>query len=412
MKKLLIILISCLLYGCGGGGGGSDSSSSTTPTPTTTTPPTTPTTTNNSANQIPVVVSRGPGNNMLNGLYGSITICNSSNVCQVVNNVIMDTGSVGVRVLGSALPPGFLTATPISGGGTVGTCTPFADGYTWGDQAAATVGLGTLKTTAPVQIQVIGQSNYPVPSPCSSGNGPSKNDLSSLSANGIIGIGVFAHDCGDSCVYNATNIYYNCNAGACTTTKMPLANQTPNPISAMPAPYNNGNVVSLPAIGAGGANNVAGNIYLGINTVTNNTITPSTILNTDNSGYITATLLGQKFSSSFFDTGSSIYGINTNQIPLCTQSQYTTYYCPTTSTNVSVVFTSNINPTQTTTSNLVIDNAYNLLQSNNNAYYNIANQFVWASSADIGLTFFFGKNIATGLEGSSSSLGSQMYFAF
>lgn len=417
MKKFLtIITLALILSGCGGGGGGDSSSSSSTPaattptTPTPTTPP--PTASNSDVNRIPVVVSLGPNSNLLNGIFASITICNSSNVCQVVNNVLMDTGSVGVRILGSALPANFLSASPVSGGGTYGTCTAFADGYTWGDQASATVTLGGLTTTQPIKIQVIGQSNYPVPSPCSSGNGAAKNDLSSLQANGIIGIGLFERDCGSGCVNNATNIYYTCNAGACTTTKMSILNQTSNPIFSMPAPYNNGNVISLPNISPGGDKNVAGNIYLGINTTANNTITPKTILNTDNSGYVTASFLGQKFTSSFLDSGSGIYGINTSQIPLCTQNGFTNYYCPASSTNVDVNFTSNVNALQSGLSTIVIDNTYNLLKSNNNAYYNMANQFLWASSADMGLTFFFGKNVATGLEGSSSSLGSQMYFAF
>ena len=68
------------------------------------------------------------------------------------------------------------------------------------------------------------------------------NDVTSLGANGIIGIGLFKYDCGSTCVNYQTTAYYSCKSGTCTSTKIPLTSQLLNPVAAMPAPYNNGNV--------------------------------------------------------------------------------------------------------------------------------------------------------------------------
>lgn len=401
MKKFILILISCILTACGGGSGNNDNNSSSSSSGSTN---------NTTLNQIPVTISTGPQNNYLNGLFGSITLCNSSNACTTVNNVIFDTGSVGVRVLKSALPNGFLTADSDGNGGTYSNCGVFASGYTWGDVASATMTLGGLTSSQKVPVHIIGQSNYSIPS--SSGNGSAMNTVSSLGANGIIGIGLFKYDCGSTCVNYQTTAYYSCKSGTCTSTKIPLTSQLLNPVAAMPAPYNNGNVISLPSISSTGSKNVNGSIYLGIGNATNNTITPTAIINTDTNGYINATMNGKSFSQSFLDSGTSIYGITDSSIPLCSQSGFTDYFCPSSTYSTSILL-SNAAKTQNSTVTLTIDNAYNLIQTGNNAFYNMAFNFSsWYSSVDLGLTFFFGKNVATGIEGTSSNIGSGTYFAF
>lgn len=404
MKNFILILISCILTACGGGGSGNNDNNSGSSG--------SGNTNNTTLNQIPVTVSTGPQNNYLNGLYGSITLCNSSNICTTVNNVIFDTGSVGVRIVKSALPNGFLSADSDGNGGTYSNCGVFASGYTWGDVSSATITLGGLTSSQKVPVHIIGQSNYSVPSSCSSGNGSAMNSVSSLGANGIIGIGLFKYDCGSTCVNYQTTSYFSCKNNTCTSTRIPLTSQLLNPVAAMPAPYNNGNVISLPAIPSTGSKNVNGSIYLGIGNATNNTFSPKAVINTDNNGYINATMNGKTFSQSFLDSGTSIYGITDSSIPLCSQSGFTDYFCPSSTYSPSIIL-SNASKTQNSTVTLTIDNAYNLIQTGNNAFYNMAFNFSsWSSSVDLGLTFFFGKNVATGIEGTSSNIGSGTYFAF
>ena len=67
--------------------------------------------------------------------------------------------------------------------------------------------LGGLTSSQKVPVHIIGQSNYSIPSSCSSGNGSAMNTVSSLGANGIIGIGLFKYDCGSTCVNYQTTAY-------------------------------------------------------------------------------------------------------------------------------------------------------------------------------------------------------------
>ena len=84
-------------------------------------------------NVLPVAVNAGPANNYLNGLFASVTVCvpGQSN-CQTVNGVLVDTGSVGLRVLASALTLSLPPQTATNGGGQVLECAQFQDGFTWG----------------------------------------------------------------------------------------------------------------------------------------------------------------------------------------------------------------------------------------------------------------------------------------
>src|SRR5208282_4537676 len=103
--------------GCGG-------SSSTTTTTTTTPPPV--------ANSIAVAVNAGPANNAVNAAYVSVEVCNpgGTTTCATIPDVLVDTGSSGLRILASAPGVSSLNLTPVTGNGTpVYECDPYADGY-------------------------------------------------------------------------------------------------------------------------------------------------------------------------------------------------------------------------------------------------------------------------------------------
>ena len=56
------------------------------------------------SNVLPVVVNGGPTNNALNQLFATVTICApGSSACQTIGGVLVDTGSVGLRLLSSAV---------------------------------------------------------------------------------------------------------------------------------------------------------------------------------------------------------------------------------------------------------------------------------------------------------------------
>lgn len=411
-----MILVSLSLVACGGGSGNStNSSTSSGGNLGGTTGSSGSSGSGVTNNVVSITVSPGPYGNYLNGLFGSVTLCKpNTTTCTTVDNVIFDTGSVGVRIVSSALPAGFLSANTDGNGNTISNCTVFADGYTWGDVASATITLGGQTTASAIPVQVIGQSNYSVPSTCSSGNGNPEQTAQAIGANGIVGIGLFQEDCGAGCTTVANNgMYYKCSATSCVSSTVTLAQEIKNPVANLPANYNNGTVISLPAIDLNGTSNVPGNIYLGINTVSNNTFNNLTTINTSANGLINVTVNGVLYSESFLDSGSSIYALIDGSMPQCT-GNYSGLFCPTSSTNLPITISTTAS-TQTNSSSINIGNAQTLLSSTtNNAYNDLASVLnaPLNNAVDLGLTFFYGKNVATGIESTSSNIGTGSYFAF
>lgn len=94
-------------------------------------------------------------------------------------------------------------------------CAHFVDGYSWGSVKLADLRIAGEQASR-LPIQVIGDPNFTtVPRNCSR-TGPSKNTVSELHANGILGVGIFRQDCGDACVQSgASGIYYTCPPSGC-----------------------------------------------------------------------------------------------------------------------------------------------------------------------------------------------------
>ena len=74
-------------------------------------------------------------------------------------------------------------------------------------------------------------------------------------------------------------LYYAC-ATSCTDTTVPANQQVPNPVTHFAAD-NNGAIIVLPAVAAGGASNVAGSLIFGIDTQTDNASGSQTVLTVD-----------------------------------------------------------------------------------------------------------------------------------
>ena len=57
-----------------------------------------------SSNVVDVVVGGGPNGNSVNSLYTTVTVCvpGSTTLCQTIDNILVDTGSYGLRLL---VPP-------------------------------------------------------------------------------------------------------------------------------------------------------------------------------------------------------------------------------------------------------------------------------------------------------------------
>ena len=121
-----------------------------------------------------------------------------------------------------------------NGGGAgpaVAECAQFVSFYSWGSVRSADIKLGA-ETASNARIQVIADPAFPsVPHACSS-TGAAGNSVQSLGANGLIGLGNFAQDCGQRCSVQASNgYYYSCTGGTCAPIAVSIAKQVWNPVA-------------------------------------------------------------------------------------------------------------------------------------------------------------------------------------
>jgi hypothetical protein len=378
------------LAGCGGSG----STSSTPPSSTVN-------------NTQAIQVNFGPGNYWgPNGPFTDVTVCvPGTSSCQDIPNVVIDTGSYGLRLLASQVTVA-LPQTTDSSGDLLQECVEFADlSYVWGPVATADIQIAGEKASG-VPIQLISASDAFAPpsgaGSCTSGGGPNENTVEALGANGILGIGPFQQDCGTSCTGSSVPaLYYICPSSGCELSSVPLANQLTNPVWAFPQD-NNGVLISLPSVSASGAATLSGSMYFGIGTQSDNALGSASIYTTDANGNVGTTFNGTTYSGSFFDTGSNallFLDSATLGIPDCSDSPL--FYCPSSTVNYTATNTG-ANGTAGQIS-FSVANADMLFSTNNAVFNDLAGANPGAF--DWGLPFFLGRNVFVGIEGQSSPTG-------
>lgn len=343
---------------------------------------------------------------IVNELCADVTICQPGTLtCQTLSDILVDIGSVGLRVFGSVLSVQLSQAVDAQGH-PLGECVFFADGgTTWGPVQIADVVLGDGPAVR-VPVQVIhptfaGQTSSQ--NPC---NSALDSDPTVASFNGILGIGLFRQDCGPVCAINSNNnLYFSCNGASCISTAVSLSGQVQNPVWLLPS-GNNGVILALPNVPATGAPSVSGSLIIGIGTATNN-MPPSglSVLTTDDNGFLT-TIYNGKTLQSIIDSGSNGYFFPDASLPLCAMP-LNGFYCPSNPVNLSAMLVG------TNGRQMVIPfqvaNTESLVQTNHAVFNNLGGQF---SIFGWGLPFFLGRTVYVGLEGQQSVLGTGPYFAF
>jgi hypothetical protein len=398
-----------LLAGCGGGGYGG----------TTTPPPPT-----SGSNVEPITVNVGPNGTAINTAYLSVTICvpGSTTNCQTIDNVEVDTGSSGLRILAEKLPMSFISALPQemdSSNHPFAECLPFADGSSWGSLRVADLKLPTSgKTVASLNVQIIGDGAYPRPAN-NACPGPAEDTVIAFGANGILGVGPFEQDCGSACVSGipTTAIYYDCaSTSTCAAMTATLAQQVPNPV-ALFSSDNNGVLVQMGSVGASGATTATGSLIFGIGTQSNNALGSAIVLPADPStGWINATLMtGTQYSHSYLDSGSN--GIFFSSSITTCPSPNQAFYCA--------------NPAMPETATLQGENGALLVGSTTMANFTIGDANTMfstvaytafpqlggtnpsdTSSLDLGMPFFYGHSVFTAIEAHMAAGTMGPYFAF
>ncbi len=370
-------------------------------------------------NVTPMTVDLGPTGTYVNGAFASSTICvPGTDNCQVIDHMLVDTGSVGVRLLSNAvggqlslpLPQETVFDSNNMVNNPLLECGQFVSGYVWGPVARAdvlTLPDGTGEQASFAQVQLIGAQGEPaVPSSCS-GSGPDLGTLQAMGANGILGVGVFRQDCGQACFdsFNLLNVYYSCPQSGCS--EAVSFDQVINPLTLF-VPDNNGVLIELPAVTPPGTETLTGSMIFGINTQSNNMLGNANILYVDVYGAISVTYNGASHPFSFIDSGSNaIFFLDTKtlgaQMPTCDG-----FYCPTSTqsfaaTNVGT----NNSPSNVTFS---VDNANDLfLHQTYSVFPTLGGPSgIAPSDFDYGLPFFYGRSVFTAVEG----VGSGGYFAY
>ncbi len=367
-------------------------------------------------NVLPITVngSRCSANSYLNKPCVSITICSHATLtCQTIDDIIVDTGSFGLRVFSS--PVLTVPLTPVlSGSGVLAECAQFGDGTSlWGQVETADLILGN-ELASSVPIQVINASLPGAPALCAN----AEQSPATAGFNGLLGVGVFNQDCGPGCVgvANANNgMYYSCTGASCIGAEAQLTDQVQNPVASLPTD-SNGVIVEFQSVPLGGAPSANGILVLGIGTRANNTPPLGvTTYKTDAAGEIQTIFRGAVYpsiidsgSNGLFFTPPAAAGV----IPSC-PSPNSAWFCPSPAIMLSAVNEGALGPP----SNDIffqIGNLNILTGSFNRVYSNIGGSnpglFDW------GLPAYLGRDIYVGINGKSANFGTGPvtgpYFAY
>lgn len=334
--------------------------------------------------------------------YVSVEVCQPGTTkCQIISNILLDTGSTGLRVLASALndlplPSQTNSNTPLA------ECAAFISGVTWGSVKVADIKMSS-EIARSISIQVIADEAYPtIPSQCSNGL-PTLQTTASLKANGILGIGLLIAD---------RQSYYTCTstqATSCMPITLSQTLQVQNPVASF-AINNNGVILQLPNIASSGASSVLGSLYFGIDTQSNNSSAGSNIIPTNSSGFFVTTFNGANYRNSFIDSGSNglFFPASNQSATLTPCSTSPGFYCPSTTQSYSARVPLQNNAFATI--DFSIANAQSLFTTRNAAFSNLGGEL--QDQFDWGLPFFYGKSVYFGITGKSSNSATGPYYAY
>jgi hypothetical protein len=411
-KTAFLIFLLFLLTSCGGKSSDSPSGSGVSITVT-------------GDNALPLTVNGSlcTINPYINEPCVSVTVCSPGTAtCQTINDILLDSGDIGLRVFNQALNPvikASLTPVTASNGDPIADCVQYADGSSdWGPVKIADVVLGKEPTIQQVPIQVIDSAFATPPSPCSSPNSTLNQNPANAGFNGSLGVGFWLQDCGSYCVNTLNNKqYYTCNGSNCSQATVSLTDQVQNPVALLPPDINNNNkqdnngvMVVLPSVPSSGALYANGALVLGIDTRTNNTPSGVQLYDADSSGNFVTKFNNIFYSSSFIDSGSNgLFFPGGGQFPNC--SSFPEWYCPASAKDlVALVNGASGLPNPSTQVPFQIGNVISLINSSPNFVF--ANIGGSAPQFDWGLPFFLGRTVFIGFEGQTSSLGTGPYWAF
>lgn len=364
-------------------------------------------------NTVPITVTNSRYG-AVNTPYISIRICSPDKPgsCQTIDHILLDTGSVGLRIYASALDPSVTPKSIVDANGNeLAECMQFAEGYMWGPLRSINLELAD-EAALNLAMQVVSDPDFgSIPDPCT-GTGNMLDTAQSFSASGVLGIGLFNQDCGKYCA-QTPGIYYACNTQGCTGITLNVTSQIQNPVTQF-STNNNGTIISLngltnsiPALSA------SGTLTFGVDTQANNASSNANTLTADSgNGYIVTEFAGKNYSDSYLDSGSNVIFFDPpdHTLPVCATAA--SYYCPAQTLSLSAVLTGTNNASVSVAFGAA--NALSLFQNYRgySAYPDLTGGASSGATFDWGLPFFYGKTIYTVIEGNRSSKGTGPYFGW
>lgn len=406
--RALILAAVSLLTACVGSNNPAAGGGTVTATPT--------------LNVVSLSIDSGPTGapGQFNHAYVTVRVCTpgSTSQCANIDHVLIDTGSSGLRLVRSVLTAAGVTLPTAldASGQSIEECVSFGGGQTWGPVASADVALAG-ETAAALPVQILDDTGTGAPPPANCGaRGTLINGVSGFGANGLLGIGVFRHDCGAGCVNAATPqpIYFGCSAaGTCAAENLALSAQVTNPVAAFPVD-NTGVIIELPnLINANGDLSAQGQMIIGIATQTDNAMpaTGLTVLGTDSGGNFTTAYNGGASLPASIDSGTEDYAFEDPTIAVCAAGAFVGYYCP--AVAPLAVYAVNVGVGANSAANTV-DFAIadpNTFAPNASALPNLggggsSGRFTW------GMPFFYGRNVYVGINQRVAGLYTGPFFAY
>lgn len=248
-----------------------------------------------------------------NRLVLSVTVCEPDRGrCATIDDVMVDTGSTGLRLEASAVPS-WLRLPSLLGPDhqPLAECLHFVHDDAWGLLYRADVRMGGL--TAPrLPVQIIADGDDPQPASC-------PRSTVRPTSNGTLGLSPDLTDCRGPCRQDPSHPgYYTCRDGTCVPVQGDVepAYRLPNPVPALPR-HNNGFVVELPAAPPGGAAEIAGTLTFGVGTSATNQLGASHVLPLDGHGRYTTVHDGRRYPASIIDSGTETYVLADDHLPRC-----------------------------------------------------------------------------------------------
>lgn len=310
-------------------------------------------------NVIPVQIGvKNSKTNSINTPVTSVTICNNNNKCQTINNILIDTGSVGLRIESSVIDSDLrdsLLQSPVvtNDGESITQCMLFGGGYAYGSVVnAASVKIGSLYTQQ-IPIQLVDNNTLNVPTSCKEKGMPI--NLPSVGINGTLGIGPISTP-----LPNYAQIVYAVAAdGIPVEVISPVGEGIPTlevNTFAYLNKHSNGVIFKLPNLSTPSESPISGYLILGIDTANNNQVSTNTIKllgnpNTGWGGFISTASSNPNEAYSnveaMFDSGAALLNFMNVGIQTCDpMTGLIDLYCPSSSPFALQVMLGNYNSTQ------------------------------------------------------------------